>query len=116
MTEKLLELMRRLLQRTHEGVVDWGPGSRADMFIWSGSTASVALFTKDNDGFAPYVVRLTDEGGRPIEEELVGVDRQEFGGGGSNPNFEVVEKLYHLARSKALNIDATIEGLLGELE
>lgn len=84
----------------------WTAGSKEDTFLWSGSSASVVLSTKDNDGEAPWLVRLVDADGRTVESESVD---------GRSEVFAVTEELYSAARASALNIEETIDGLLEDL-
>ncbi len=103
---KLRELLQTLTRATFEGRANWNKGSRDDTFVWSGSNASVILLTKDNDGAAPYIVRLADAEGRIIESvaTMPGGDDTRIAG-----------ELYAAARADALDINATIEGLLDDL-
>ena len=103
---KLIELLRVLLIRTREGRAPWSPGSRDDTYIWSGSNASVAILTKDNDGQQPWKIQLFDSNGRVIEDETFMP---------TDPNFPLVGELYTLARSDALDITSAIDGLLEDL-
>lgn len=105
-TNKLFTLLDTLRGRTDQGAVKWTSGSREDTYLWSGSAASVALSTKDNDSQAPWLIRLIDSDGRVMESEMVD---------GASPFFEMVGDLYSGARSSALNIDGTIDGLLDDL-
>lgn len=104
--DKVRILLETLLQRTQNGKAKWTTGSRDDTYIWSGSAASVVLLTKDNDGFQPWWVRLVDADGRTVEEEEVDVD---------SDLYNLLADLYPAARSDALNISSTIDGLLDDL-
>ena len=104
--EKLITLLRTLLQRTTSGAASWTSGSRDDTYIWSGSSASVAVLTRDNDGASPFIVRLIDGGGRIIEDEVY-----EHGDAG----YDMISDLYGAARADALDINAAIDGLLDDL-
>ena len=106
-TDKLLLLAEKLLDRTQIGQASWSPGSRDDTFIWSGTNASVVLLSKDNDNAQPWIVRLVDGSGRTVEQAtFVGGDR----------GWEMVNRLYQAARSDALDINATIDSLLDDLD
>lgn len=108
-TPSFERLLKKLTERTLAGIAAWSPGSRDDTFIWSGTSASVVLSTKDQDGVSPYVVRLVDNAGRIVEEEL-------FANDSNQALIPLVRDLYAVARANALNIDGTIEGLLDDLE
>lgn len=106
-SNKFMQLLDTLLTRTKRGKARWTPGSRDDTFIWSGSSASVAVLTRDNDGAPPWMVRIIDDDGRTIEEEMF------------LPNetgYDLVSELYNVARADALDITAAIESLLGDLQ
>lgn len=105
-SDRLITLLEVLRRRTGNGAAKWTTGSRDDTYIWSGSSASVALLSKDNDGWPPYMVRLIDATGRVIEEELFD---------GDNRYFLLVQNLYSEARSDALDITAAIDSLLEDL-
>jgi hypothetical protein len=106
-SSRLIKLLTTLHQRTGKGIQKWTTGSRDDTFIWSGSSASVSMLTRDNDGETPFVVRLIDSEGRIVEEEIF-----EF----TDESIELVRELYAQARSDALDIDAAIQSLLDDLE
>lgn len=106
-SEKLGQLVQKLLERTTNGSASWSPGSRDDTYIWSGSNASVVVLTQDNDSAPPWIVRLVDGAGRIVEEEVFAGDVQ---------GFVLVSKLYEAARADALDISATIDGLLNDLD
>lgn len=106
---KLETLIARLIERTRAGAIKWAPASRDDSFIWSGTSASVVLSTKDYDGEAPFVIRLVDDSGRTVEEVVYDM-------GSNRTDLDLVKEFYHRARSSALSIDDTIEGLLADLE
>jgi hypothetical protein len=105
-SQKFVQLIDALLIRSREGKVSWAPGGRDDTFIWSGSSASVAVLTKDNDGQQPWRIQLYDSSGRVIEDETFLM---------SSPYFEQIGELYGLARADALDINAAIDGLLEDL-
>lgn len=106
---KLRRLIDRLHDQTNTGSVTWTPGSREDTFIWSGTSASVILSTRDFDGQAPFELAVMDSDGRTVEQAT-------FGGLEGIEDLERVRALYKSARSSALNIDETIDGLLSDLE
>ena len=106
-SDRLIQLLTTLMSRTGKGISKWTTGSRDDTYIWSGSSASVALLTRDNDSAPPYTVRLIDSEGRVVEQEMFEFD--DF-------HFDTVQNLYGLARADALDINAAIDSLLSDLE
>jgi hypothetical protein len=103
---RLEVLIKTLADRTARSRLGWTAASREDTFVWSGTNASVMLYTKDNDGQAPWMLRLIDKDGRIIEEGEY--THSVYLG-------EMVGGLYADARSEALDISATIDGLLDDL-
>ena len=105
-SRKMQALVTALSAKTISGEVKWKTGSRDDAFIWSGTSASVILSTKDGDGEAPWVVRIVDSDGRTVESEVVDIYHELYA---------QVDELYALSRASALNIDKTIDELLDDL-
>ncbi|KQR06434.1 hypothetical protein ASF74_03430 [Arthrobacter sp. Leaf145] len=66
----------------------------------------MAVFPTDHDGRAPWSVRIHDQQGQILEDEAFSGDQD---------GFEEVQALYQMARGAALDIDATIDGLLHDL-
>lgn len=105
-SNRLLQLVDTLRSRTRAGRANWMQGSQDDTFLWSTTSGSVVVFPKDHDNQPPYVVRILGEEGQVLEEETF------FG---DDDAFDNVLALYKAARGNALDIDSTIDRLLGEL-
>lgn len=103
---KMKKLINTLLSRTQNGQVSWDSASNEGSFIWSAKSGSVMVFPTDNDGRAPWSVRLIAGDGQTIEEESYD---------GGDEDYEIAYDLYRAARSNALDIDRTIDSLLNEL-
>ena len=104
-TNKLLQLVETLINRTTAGKANWSQGSQDDTFLWSTTSGSVAVFPKDHDNQPPYVLRVLGSQGEVLEEEVF------FGG---YEGFDAVVALFKVARRNALDIDSMISNFLGE--
>jgi hypothetical protein len=102
-SEKIDRLIVRLRQVTEASRITWEAGSRADQLIWSSPNGSVVLESVDGDGLPPYRINVLDAEGRTT-------DAVQEGGQGR------LADLYDRARRLAFNLDATVDGLLAELD
>jgi hypothetical protein len=107
--DRLAALVTRLDELTGSGRIHWelADDTRDDSFTYATPTGAVELFSRDRDGRDPYVVVVRDTDGRLVERVEVGKDADLF---------ELVTRLYRLARRQALRADAVIEALLSSLE
>lgn len=105
--DKLIAMLERLLVKTQSSNAKWSNGSRSDTFIWSGSKASVAVLSQDNDGQSPYLIRLINEDGLTLEEITQSWD---------GPYFQLFKDLYLAARSDALDITLALDSLIEDLD
>jgi hypothetical protein len=101
-------LVQRLEKRTEAGQVEWEDRSgNALSFSHSSDAGAIVIDTVDNDGVAPYRLRIfNDEGGL-----VAGVDSM------SSPDMSVsLRTIYQSARAQSLRVEQTIDSFLREFE
>jgi hypothetical protein len=112
LTEKEILLVRSIYEKSELGVLDWERTAIDDVFQVSFSASSIEIAGNETGEFDQQVFRLNiyNERGDIIksfpEDELY----RDFENG-----HNYLEKIYTLARSKALKIDEAIDNILEDL-
>jgi hypothetical protein len=104
--QRILQIVKRLLEQTRAGKLEWsvaGPTS----YVYSTTSSSVTLSCRDGDDNYPYDVTVFNKAGAAVAD-------LEFGSG--DYYAEEVSDLYRLAGRLHLDVDGTLDTLLGELE
>lgn len=104
--ERVRKIARLLLEQTRTGKIQWEPSS-AFSYIYSTTSSSVTVSCVDGDDNYPYMVTVFNKDGAPVAS-------LEFVGGGEYS--DDVEELYRLAGRVHLDVDGTLDALLGELD
>ena len=101
------QILAGLVQRTTEGKLKWSRAVQSDRFVTSVDAISVVIMEIDATS-SNYRLEILDESGETVES-LRYPDT-------SGEEFELLARLYVLARRSALNVDLTLEKLAKALE
>jgi hypothetical protein len=108
--QRAMELAQVLINGTKAGKTKWQKGTGGS-YIFARSAGSVSVWSRDNDGDAPFGMTIFDRDGAVIETV-----EQDFSDR-LPPDWNVIlAELYGVARSDALNIDLVVDGLLKAVE
>jgi len=108
---KLVEFLRRVLQRTVEGKVRWRPGERDDVFCAGIGNHEVEIFClQTSGGTREYKVVVLDSEQRRITEIPSGWFSD------NPPILQVFRDLHGQARRIAMNADEAIDAMISDLD
>jgi len=121
-TARLIQLGKLLLEKTKVGDIEWRTTDQEGNFAFAG-TAGGVLIRRHLDQAEDwiYTLILLNRGGVEVETLESDWRREGTNIAGQQvyrpePQNEMLESLWHAARSSALNIDEVIDGLLREVE
>ena len=106
---KFVQVLKRLLQFTHEAKVSWGETASEDAFrIALGNGLIRVRQASTPDGDVGYEAVLLDRTGRELDRA--------WAIGPNHPDLEWLADLYYVARSSALNAEKVLDSMLADLE
>lgn len=114
-TDKLLILLSKLEERTDQGSVTWEITSNENQFQTVIGNYILRLLEVSGD-FSPepdYVLRIQDHDGAIIES-ISDTELHQM-----NPDyqaFQVMSKVFRLARRSAMGVDKAIDSIISELD
>lgn len=101
-----MAILRMLYERTKRGDASWDTGRNQWEYIWTASTSTVIIRSRDQDDNFPFDVDILNSNGAPVlTVEFLNND----------PNLELVSELYRSVARKHIQVDETLDGLLDEL-
>ncbi len=100
---KLIDLIRRLLNKSNEGEIDWEATANAKRFLTTLSNYSV-LISEEGEDYVLYIVDQFDE----IIEQVADPDLREVDG----DSFKLMKELHQVARRNARGADKAIDDIL----
>lgn len=103
--QRILKIIKRLLEQTRAGKIEWSVSGTAS-YVWSTTSSSVTVSCRDSDDNYPYDVTVFNKAGSAVAD-------LEFGSG--DHYADEVADLYRLAGRLHLDVDGTLDTLLGEL-
>jgi len=104
--ERILQIVERLLEQTRSERIQWQPSSTSS-YIYSTTASSVTVGCVDNDDSFPYDITVFNRSGNAVAHlRFMGNDKLA----------DEVEELYRLAGRSHLQVDETLDSLLGELD
>lgn len=105
---RLSNLVDELLEKTAQGKIRWERTDQENAFLYSGPSGSIQIGSTDQ-----VTMRIFNAEGHEVEF----TEETEFlltrGAGGTRSR---LRELFDSARRQALNTDAVIESLLGDIE
>jgi hypothetical protein len=106
------ELIRRLHNATADGKLDWEKGRDEYVFACSVGKFGYSLLSRDQDDYAPFVLRVFDERqGVEVGEVLQEIETSE----GSGYNTDLFD-LYWLVKRRTLNLDQVAAEIFDALD
>ncbi|GGK09455.1 hypothetical protein GCM10010123_44180 [Pilimelia anulata] len=109
---RLLDLAKKLRDRTRAGHIDWVTTPHSSEVTASGPNSGFTLRSMiDSDGDEVVTLALLNPRGQRVASLEC-----EWSGGEEAPQNEVLRELYDLAKRKALKIDELIESTLHDLD
>lgn len=99
------EIIPKLLERTDQGKINWGPTASEDTFAAVIGNWSVSVAIPRH--IAMPTIRIHDGSGQLLEQ--LSLSR-------SDANYRSLQELHRKAKRNALGIDRQLEGLLAELD
>lgn len=101
-----IDLVARLAALTRGGHLEWIPGSSPTEFVLVRPEGSIVIYSKDEDGLAPFEIRILDPEGVEVES----YDTQAFG-----DNSGLLRALFVAARASSVKASKVVESLLENL-
>jgi hypothetical protein len=114
---KQYRLVRKLLERTELGQLDWTEGPATDTYLASFTDFSVSIRTYDDD----YFVSIRNDLGEVIDNfsdgSLYMSLKDEIGVGEmASVPYQLMAKLFDVVRRQASGADDALDSILGELD
>jgi len=102
-SERIDSIVAALLSRTTDGDASWYEGE-TDSYVYESGSATVIIKSRDNDGVAPYQLRILNEDGAVVS--TVNSDYSDS---------SALALLYLAARESVRKVDHTLDTLLRDL-
>lgn len=109
--EKIIEIIKRIYNKTNEGLIEWEPTERSIDYQVSFSNYSIRMsIATRSDGDYDYIIKIINDYGDIIEE----VNDEDIAN--SLPDsYEIMKSIYELARRKAMGVDNALDSILKDL-
>lgn len=104
---RLPAIMERLLKVTREGGAEWLTTGRGDQLMYSAFNSSVIVESQDEDGLAPYIIRILNSDGRVVTAMTCGA---------ADEHIALARELFNAATRQSLKVDETLDSLLRNLD
>lgn len=109
-----LVLVKKLLRASVAGQVKWEKTGLSAFQADVGDT-EIYIFSKDNDGLAPYGMNIADLGS-PDDGDYTSIASSLLRGAAAEEFNQTLSRLYEVAERSALNQDQRLTRLLAELD
>jgi hypothetical protein len=103
---RVLKILQRLVAQTRSKKITWEPAG-VSSYVYSSTSSSVTVSCRDADDNFPYDLAIFNSGGSTVSDTEFLRDHE----GASD-----IAELYRLAGRHHLEVDATLDNLLSELE
>ncbi len=114
--EVLTEILQILLQRTEQNDVEWRASESGSLaFEVDFEKATAVIDSIDGDAAAPFRLSIYRHGEEPAYQRYLAHLEQESDVDSMQWSHADLERLYRLARNRALGVDSTLYELLQEL-
>jgi hypothetical protein len=112
-TARLERLLTELLQKTEASELDWEGSPDHQMFFYGVPGATIRVYPRDMDSVHPYLLEVLNADGVVVGRLVSEADEDEHE---DPPWRDDLERLWALARDRALRISETIDLLLDSLD
>ena len=119
--KKYLKMIVTLVEKTKAGKIPWKKTGSSDAFVTPiNKYYSISVTQSEWDDNTSYHIKLQDREGDLIES-ISSYDLNLWNANQPEPLFkesgrEIIEKLFNMARRKALGVDQAVESILEQLE
>jgi len=110
-SDKMVELVKKLVQRTVEGKVPWEQTESDGVFQAAFPGYAVRIFSRLEENRFDYVLCLFNEEGVKIEE-VTDVDLRDK----IPAAFLIMKEMHDAARRKAMGVEEALDRILAELD
>lgn len=114
-SDKMMELSRKVARMTKEGAIIWKETERDDVFQVSFASSSLRIAKRQSrsSGVEPeFYISVINSEGSVVDE--IG-DEDSDSSGRASGLFVIFRDCYETARRQALGIESVLDGILGEL-
>lgn len=110
---KIVNIVKKILEKTNNGSIEWEGTERGDTYQVSFSNFSVRLFPRDNPHTpdTDYIIQIINSDGE-IVEEVSDEDLKSL----LSEAFTKMKQLHELARRQVMGVEGALDAILSELD